>query len=77
VVVGKVSSGEREQDGSQVWYTAWREISYRQAAALLQWQTGGLVGLVRAGGVEIRAVGVIILDVNKFDYEMNWKIMRV
>jgi len=76
VVVGKVSSGEREQDGSQVWY-AWREISYRQAATLQQWQTGGLVGLVRAGGVEIRAVGVIILGGNKFDYEMNWKIRGV
>jgi len=36
-MVVRVNSGEREQDGSRVWHIAWREISYRQAAALQQW----------------------------------------
>ena len=35
------------------------------------------MGRVQAGGVEIRAVGVIILGANKFNYGMNWKIRRV
>ena len=73
----RVNRGKREQEGSQVWCVAWREIGYRQAAALQQWQTGGLVGRVQAGGVEIRAVGVIILGANKFNYGMKWKIRRV
>jgi len=35
------------------------------------------VGRVQARGVEIRAVGVIILGANKFNYGMNWKFKRV
>ena len=36
-----------------------------------------LVGLVRTGCGVIRAVGVIVLGVKKFGYEMNWIIRRV